>query len=64
MIRPSLHPDPGTGRHWRLSLEVAGVVLSCDVAEREEPAVALAEASRVADALELVADGPDAWRAT
>ena len=62
MIRLLLHPDPGTGRHWRLSLEVAGVELSCDVAPRGEPAAALGEATRVAEALGLVADGPDAWR--
>jgi hypothetical protein len=43
MIRLSLHPDPGTGQHWRLSLEVAGIELSCDVAERSEPAMAIIE---------------------
>ena len=60
-MRLTLNPDPGTGRHWRLSLEIADVELSCDVAERSEPAVGLGVARRVADALGLAAAGPDEW---
>lgn len=60
-MKLALHPDPGVGRHWRLTLEVAGVELYADVARRDEPAVALADAARVAEALGLIASGPDEW---
>lgn len=33
-IRLTLHPDPGTGHSWRLTLEIGDVEFSADVAER------------------------------
>lgn len=35
-MKLTLHPDPGTGHYWRLTLEVAGIELSEDVAPRAE----------------------------
>ena len=61
-MKLTLRPDPGTGHHWRVTLEVGDVELTSDVAARSEPTVALACARQLADALGLVADGPDAWR--
>ena len=60
-MKLTLHPDPGNGRHWRLTLEVAGVELYSDVASRSEPEAALHAARGVADALGLVAAEPDEW---
>lgn len=62
-MRLLLHPDPGTGQHWRLTLELdgQGVELSGDVARRDEHEVAIAIAGRVAVALRLVAIAPDEW---
>lgn len=56
-----LHPDPGTGRHWRISLRVAGEDLYCDVATRAERDEALRVAEVVARALGLSLSGEDQW---
>lgn len=57
----ALHPDPGTGKYWRLTLVVGDIELSSDVALRDEPAHALAAAGRVAEELGLTVTGPDQW---
>lgn len=60
-MKLTLQPDPGTGHHWRLTLEIGDIELSCDVAERSEPQIALHIARAAAEAIGLVPDGPDAW---
>lgn len=62
-MKLTLHPDPGTGHHWRLTLEVEGIELSCDVARRGvlDQSV-IVTASCIAEALGLVASGAHEWR--
>lgn len=61
-MKLALHPDPGTGRHWRVTLEVAGVELYTDVAEIGDPELALHVARNIADTLGLVIVAEDEWR--
>lgn len=76
-MKLSLHPDPGVGRHWRLSLEVGCVDLEADVGERtfsgqpewrherfrqDERAGSLEQARSVAKALGLEVEVADGDR--
>lgn len=69
-MKLALHPDPGIGHSWRLTLEVGDVELAADVAKRDHPSrgapivtdsfeAALQVANRVAAKLGLVMDQVD-----
>jgi hypothetical protein len=73
-MKMTLHPDPGTGHSWRLTLEVGDVEFSADIEERlgrigrdeiiGAKARALVQAERIADALDLrrsFSDGSCVW---
>lgn len=64
VMRLSLYPDPGTGRQWRIALEVAGTEFEADIAQRRRRlpdgrteivnrSEAWTEAARIAAALGL-----------
>ncbi len=70
-MRLRLHPDPGTGRSWRITLELSnGVELAQDIDDRIDRSSRVVinhdnandTATEVASELGLVKCGPDEWR--
>ena len=61
-MKLTLAPDPGTGRHWRLTLHVGDLELCCDVAERDDSQAADRIAHDVAIELGLDMSDRREWR--